>query len=76
MAPARHFANLDRPLHGGDGQALPHGMAHSPGAGQGVVNQRQAARTASPALAHGSPLRLEESADEQAGTPHAGASRP
>src|SRR4029453_9533198 len=33
MDPARHFANMDRPLHGGDGQALPHVMSHSPGAG-------------------------------------------
>jgi SRSO17 transposase len=35
----------------------------------------QAEITATPALAHGSPLILDESAEEQAGTHHAGASR-
>lgn len=71
----RNFANMDRTLHGGDGQALQHFMSNSPWSGQGVFSQIQAEIKAIPALAHGSPLILDESADEKAGTHNAGASR-
>jgi DDE superfamily endonuclease len=71
----RNFANMDRTLHGGDGQALQHFMSNSPWSGQGVFNQIQAEIKAIPALAHGSTLILDESADEKAGTHNAGASR-
>ena len=42
MDTERTFANMDRTLNGGDGQALQHFMSHSPWAGQGVCNQMQA----------------------------------
>ena len=58
MDPERHLANMDRPLHGGDGQALPHVMSHSPWSGPAVFEQRQAEIKAPPALAQGSPLML------------------
>jgi SRSO17 transposase len=76
MDTKRNFANMDRTLHGGDGQTLQHCMSTSPWSGQAVCSQMQAELKAIPALAHGSPLRLDESADEQAGTHNAGASRP
>ena len=75
MDTARNFANMDRTLHGGDGQALQHFMSNSPWSGQVVFNQIQAEIKAIPALAHGSTLILDESADEKAGTHNAGASR-
>jgi SRSO17 transposase len=71
----RNFANMDRTLNGGDGQALQHFMSNSPWSGQGVFSQIQAELKAIPALAHGSTLILDESADEKAGTHNAGASR-
>src|SRR5215475_1225879 len=76
MDTARHFANMERTLHRGDGQALQHFMANSPWAGQGVCSQMQAESKALPALAQGSTLIRDERAAEQAGTHHAGASRP
>jgi len=75
MDTERNFANMARTLHGGDGQALQHCMSNSPWSGQGVVSQIQAEIKAMPALAHGSTLILDESADEKAGTHNAGASR-
>ena len=75
MDTERNFANMDRTLHGGDGQALQHFMSNSPWSGQGVFSQIQAEIKAMPALAHGSTLILDESADEKAGTHNAGASR-
>jgi len=75
MDTARNFANMDRTVHGGDGHALPHFMANSPWSGPAVFDQMQAEIKATPALAHGSTLMLDESADEQAGTHNAGASR-
>jgi SRSO17 transposase len=75
MDTERHLANMERTLHGGDGQALQHCMSHSPWSGPAVFEQRQAEIKAPPALAHGSPLMLDESADEKAGTHKAGASR-
>jgi SRSO17 transposase len=75
MDTERNFANMDRTLHGGDGQALQHFMSNSPWSGPAVFDQIQAEIKATPALGHGSPLILDESADEKAGTHHAGASR-
>jgi SRSO17 transposase len=75
MDTERNFANMDRTLHGGDGQALQHFMSNSPWSGPAVFDQIQAEITATPALAHGSTLILDESADEKAGTHNAGASR-
>jgi SRSO17 transposase len=75
MDTERNFANMDRTLHGGDGQALQHFMSNSPWAGPAVFAQIQAEIKATPALAHGSTLILDESADEKAGTHNAGASR-
>jgi hypothetical protein len=76
MDTERNFPNMDRTRHGGDGHALPHCLSHSPWSGHGVCSQMQAELKAIPALAHGSTLRLDESAAEKAGTPNAGASRP
>src|SRR5215471_14840327 len=71
----RNFANMARNMTGDDGQALPHFMSCSPWSGPGVFRQMQAEITATPALAQGSTLILDESADEKAGTHNAGASR-
>ena len=75
MDTERNLANMDRTLNGGDGQALQHCMSNSPWSGQGVFSQSQAEIKAIPALAQGSTLILDESADETAGTHNAGASR-
>ena len=75
MDTERNFANMDRPLNGGEGPALQHFRSHSPWSGPGVFSQIQAELKAIPALAHGSTLRLDESAEEKAGTHNAGASR-
>ena len=71
----RNFANMARNMTGDDGQALQHFMSNAPWSGPGVFRQMQAEITATPALAHGSTLILDESADEKAGTHNAGASR-
>jgi SRSO17 transposase len=71
----RNFANMARNMTGDDGQALQHFMSNSPWSGQGVFSQIQAELKAIPALAQGSTLILDESADEKAGTHNAGASR-
>src|SRR6266568_3063044 len=75
MDTERNFANMDRTLNGGDGQALQHFMSNSPWSGPAVFDQMHAEIKATPALAHGSTLILDESADEKAGTHNAGASR-
>jgi len=75
MERERNFANIDRTLNGGDGQALEHFMARSPWLGQAVFQQIQAEIKATPVLAQGGTLILDESADEKAGTHTAGASR-
>src|ERR1043166_10055139 len=75
MDTERNFANMDRTLNGGDGQTLQHFMSNSPWSGQVVFSQIQAELKAIPALAHGSTLMLDESADEKAGTHSAGAPR-
>src|SRR6516165_1275508 len=71
----RNFANMARTMTGDDGQALQHFMSNSPWSGPGVFRQIQAEITATPALAQGSTLILDESADEKAGTHNAGAAR-
>ena len=71
----RNFANMARNMTGDDGQALQHFMANSPWTGQAVFGQIQAEIKATAALAQGSTLILDESADEKAGTHNAGASR-
>ena len=71
----RNFANIARHMTGDDGQALQHFMATSPWSGPAVFDQIQAEIMATPALAYGSTLILDESADEKAGTHNAGASR-
>ena len=71
----RNFANRARNMTGDDGQALPHFLSHSPWSGPGVFQQMQAEITATAALAQGSTLIVDESADEKAGTHNAGASR-
>jgi SRSO17 transposase len=71
----RNFANMARYMTGDDGQALQHFMSTSPWSGPAVFDQIQAEITATPALAYGSTLILDESADEKAGTHNAGASR-
>src|SRR5262249_36171414 len=75
MDTERNFANMDRTLHGGDGQAQQHLMSNSRWSGPAVFDQIQAEIKATPALAHGSTLMLDERADEKAGTHNAGASR-
>jgi SRSO17 transposase len=75
MDTKRNFANMDRTLNGGDGQALQHFMSNSPWSGPAVFDQIHAEIKATPALAHGSTLILDESADEKAGTHNVGASR-
>ena len=71
----RNFANMARNMTGDDGQALQHFMSNAPWSGPAVFRQIQTEITAIPALAQGSTLILDESADEKAGTHNAGASR-
>jgi SRSO17 transposase len=72
----RHLANLARHLTGAAGQALQHFLSNAPWAGQAVFGPMPAELKATAVLAQGSTLRLAERADEKAGTPTAGASRP
>jgi SRSO17 transposase len=71
----RHFAGISRSVQGEDGQALQHFMSVSPWAGQAVFGKIQEELCATPALAQGSYLVLDESADEKAGAESAGTSR-
>src|SRR5438132_10612340 len=71
----RNFANMARNMTGDDGQASQHVKSNAPWAGPTVFDQMQAESKAPPALAHGSTLMLDESADEKAGTHNAGATR-
>jgi len=75
MEAKRNFANLERRVTGGDGQAVQHFMSNSPWSGQAVLAQIQSDLRAEPALAHGGWLILDESADEKAGPHSAGAGR-
>ena len=72
----RHFATMARNRTGDDGHALPHFRSNSSWSGARGFRQMQAESTLTPALAQGSTLLLDESAEEKAGTHNAGASRP
>ena len=72
----RHFAHRARHMPGDDGPALQHLLSNSPWAGHASCGQMPAESKATAVLAQGSTLMREESAAEQAGTHHAGASRP
>lgn len=75
MEDARNFANIERRLHGGDGQALQQFMSDSPWRKQAVCDQIQDEISAHPALRQGGLLILDESSDETAGEASAGAGR-
>jgi SRSO17 transposase len=75
MDTERNFANIERSLNRTDGQALQHFMSNSPWAGAGVFQRIHMEITATPALAQGSTLILDESPDEKAGQHNAGAAR-
>lgn len=75
MKDARNFANIERRLYDGDGQALQQFMSDSPWNKQGVCDQIQDEIAAHPALQHGGLLILDESSDETAGEEQAGAGR-
>jgi len=71
----RHYAGIARQMEGQDGQAMQHFMSNSPWSAAGVYRQIQADICATPPLAHGSMLILDESADEKAGILSAGSLR-
>ena len=75
MEDARNFANIERRLHGGDGQGLQQFMSDSPWRKQAVCDQIQDEISAHPALQQGGLLILDESSDETAGEESAGAGR-
>jgi len=75
MEDARNFANIERRLHGGDGQALQQFMSDSPWSKPAVCHQIQDEIGAHPALQTGGVLILDESSDEKAGEASAGAGR-
>jgi len=71
----RHFAGISRSVQGEDGQSLQHFMSTSSWSGQTVFGQIREELCGIPALAQGSYLVLDESADEKAGAESAGTSR-
>ena len=71
----RHYAGIARQMEGQDGQAMQHFMSNSPWSAAGVYRQIQTDICATPQLAHGSLLILDESADEKAGILSAGSLR-
>jgi len=75
MEDARNFANIERRLHGGDGQALQQFMSDSPWSKQAVCDQIQDEIGAHLALHRGGLLILDESSDETAGEESVGAGR-
>src|SRR6266536_2282747 len=75
MDAKRNFANVERRVVGGDGPAIQQFMSKSPWAGQAVFDQIKADIRATPELAQGGWLILDESADEKAGEHSAGAGR-
>jgi SRSO17 transposase len=75
MDAERNFANVARRVDGGDGQAIQHFMSNSPWSGQAVFDQIKADICATPELAQGGWLILDESADEKAGEHSAGVGR-
>jgi len=60
MEDARNFANIERRLHGGDGQALQQFMSDSPWSKQAVCDQIQDEIGAHPALQQGGLLILDD----------------
>lgn len=77
METKRNFANIARRVVGphDDGQKLQHFMTDSPWSAQAVIQQVQREIAATPGLATGGVLILDESADERAGAQSAGAGR-
>jgi SRSO17 transposase len=77
MTSKRTFANIARHIvdPADDGQALQQFMSDSPWSAQTVIAQVQAELAATPALAHGGMLILDESAEAKAGLHSAGAAR-
>ncbi len=77
MTTERSFANIARRVvdPANDGQALQQFMSDAPWSAQAVIRQVQAELAATPALQTGGVLILDESPDEQAGIPSAGAGR-
>jgi len=72
---ARNFANIERRLTGGDGQALQQFMSDSPWVGPRVFQQIQKEIAARPKLQHGGVAILDDTADAKAGQGSIGASR-
>lgn len=75
MEDARNFANIERRLQAGDGQALQQFMSDSPWSVGRVYDQIQSEIAAHPTLQHGGLVILDESSDETAGEDRAGAGR-
>ncbi len=75
MDAKRNFANVERRVVGGDGQAIQHFMSKSPWSGEAVFDQLKVDVRNTPEWAHGGWLILDESADEKAGEQSAGAGR-
>ena len=71
----RHYAGIAPQTEGNDGQALQHFMSNSPWPGQRVYERIQGDIGATPQLAQGSFLILDESADEKADLHSAGSGR-
>ncbi len=71
----RNFANIERRLHGGDGQRLQHFMSNSPWSGPAVFAQIRRELISTPELSEGGTLILDECADEKAGEDSAGVAR-
>lgn len=75
MEDQRNFANIERRLCGGDGQALQQFTSDSPWSKQAVCDQIQDDIRAHPALQSGGLIILDESSDEKAGEASVGAGR-
>jgi SRSO17 transposase len=71
----RHYAGIARQMAGQDGQALQHFMSNSRWSGEKVYQRIQEDIQATPQLAEGSYLLLDESADEKADLHSAGSLR-
>ncbi len=75
MEDARNFANIERRLQAGVGQALQQFMSDSPWSVDRVYDKIQSEIAAQPFLQHGGLVILDESSDETAGEDSAGAGR-
>jgi SRSO17 transposase len=75
MDTRRNFTQIHTQLQHGDGQALQHFMSNSPWSSRQVFDQLQREVLATPELAQGSVLILDESANEKTGLHSAGAGR-